>query len=196
MDGANVRDVDVTSLRREVGLVPDEAFLFSASIRENIAYARPDAPDAEVEAAARRAGIHDFVAGLPEGYGTQVGERGLTLSGGQRQRVAIARALLKDPRILILDDATSSVDATTEAEIKAALRELMLGRTTFIVAHRLSTISLAEDIVVLEEGRILARGDHEELLESSELYRAIVEKGMPDQVFLTEKPREPEVAGL
>ena len=196
IDGANVREIDLVSLRREIGLVPDEAFLFSASIRENIEYARPDAPDAEVEAAARRAGIHDFVAGLPEGYGTQVGERGLTLSGGQRQRVAIARALLKDPRILILDDATSSVDATTEAEIKAALRELMLGRTTFIIGHRLSTIALADEIVVLEEGRIAARGTHDELLEASDLYREIAEKGMPDQVFLTRKPVEREVAGL
>ena len=196
IDGANVRDVDVTSLRREVGLVPDEAFLFSASIRENIAYARPDAPEAEVEDAARRAGIHDFISGLPEGYATPVGERGLTLSGGQRQRVAIARALVKDPRILILDDATSSVDASTEAEIKAALRELMRGRTTFIIGHRLSTIALADEIVVLEDGRIAAQGTHDELLEASDLYREIAEKGMPDQVFLTRKPLEPEVAGL
>ena len=176
--------------------MPDEAFLFSASIRENIAYARPDAPEAEVEAAARRAGIHEFIAGLPEGYATPVGERGLTLSGGQRQRVAIARALVKDPRILILDDATSSVDASTEAEIKAALRELMRGRTTFIIGHRLSTIALADEIVVLEDGRIAAQGTHDELLEASDLYREIAEKGMPDQVFLTRKPLEPEVAGL
>ncbi|MBV9213540.1 MAG: ABC transporter ATP-binding protein [Actinobacteria bacterium] len=196
IDGADLRTIDVTSLRREVGLVPDEAFLFSASIRENIAYARPDAPDEAVAAAATRAGIHDFVAGLPEGYATQVGERGLTLSGGQRQRVAIARALLKDPRVLILDDATSSVDASTEAEIKSALRELMRGRTTFIIGHRLSTIALADEIVVLEEGRIAARGTHEELIEASDLYREIAEKGMPDRVFLTRKPLEPEVAGL
>jgi ABC-type multidrug transport system fused ATPase/permease subunit len=196
IDGADVAEVDLGSLRREVGLVPDEAFLFSASIRENIAYARPDAPDADIEAAARRAGIHDFIAGLPDGYWTQVGERGLTLSGGQRQRVAIARALLKDPRILILDDATSSVDASTEAEIKSALRELMLGRTTFIIGHRLSTIALADEIVVLEDGRIAARGTHDELLEESDLYREIAEKGMPDQVFLTRKPLEREVAGL
>src|SRR5205085_7711113 len=114
-------------------------------IRENIAYARPDASDEEVVAAATRAGIHDFITGLPDGYETMVGERGLTLSGGQRQRVAIARALIKDPRVLILDDATSSVDATTEAEIKAALRELMLGRTTFVIGHRLSTIALADE---------------------------------------------------
>jgi ATP-binding cassette subfamily B protein len=176
--------------------VSDEPFLFSASIRENIAYARQDATDEEVEEAARRAGIHDFVAGLPDGYETRVGERGLTLSGGQRQRVAIARAIIKDPRILILDDATSSVDATTEAEIKRALRELMRDRTTFVIAHRLSTIALADEIVVLEEGAIVARGTHDELIERSELYREIAERGLPDRVFLTRKPAEQEMAGL
>src|SRR5439155_12917928 len=141
-------------------------------------------------------GIHDFIAGLPDGYATQVGERGLTLSGGQRQRVAIARALVKDPRILILDDATSSVDASTEAEIKAALRELMRGRTTFIIGHRLSTIALADEIVVLEGGRIAAQGTHDELLEASDLYREIAEKGAPDRRFLTRETREREAAGL
>ncbi len=165
-------------------------------MHDNIAYARPDASREEVETAARRARAHDFIVGLPEGYDTRVGERGLTLSGGQRQRVAIARALLANPRILILDDATSSVDASTEREIKAALREVMAGRTTFVIGHRLSTISLADDIVVLEEGRIVARGDHDALLEQSELYREIVEKGTPERVFLTRKPREREVAGL
>src|SRR5207302_7820674 len=177
IDGADLREVDVTSLREEVGLVSDDPFLFSDTIRENIAYARPDASDEEVIAAATRAGIHDFIDGLPEGYATLVGERGLTLSGGQRQRVAIARALIKDPRILVLDDATSSVDATTEAEIKRALRELMRGRTAFVIGHRLSTVALADEIVVLEEGRIAARGSHEELRESSPLYREIAEKG-------------------
>ena len=196
IDGADLRTVDLGSLRREVGLVADESFLSSATIRENIAYARPDASDAEVEQAATRAGIHDFVAGLPDGYDTVVGERGLTLSGGQRQRVSIARTLIKDPRVLILDDATSSVDATTEAEIKAAMRELMRDRTTFVIGHRLSTIALADEIVVLEDGRVAARGTHEELLEQTELYREIAEKGLPDQVFLTRKPAEREVAGL
>ena len=147
-------------------------------------------------AAAKRAQANDFITALPEGYDTIIGERGLTLSGGQRQRLAIARALLADPRILILDDATSSVDATTEHEIKQALREVMEGGTTFIIAHRLSTISLADEIVVLERGRVAARGTHDELLEASPLYRTIVERGLPDQVFLTEKPREAEVAGL
>jgi ATP-binding cassette subfamily B protein len=196
IDGADLRSVDVTALREEVGLVSDDPFLFSDTVRENIAYARPDATDEEVEGAARRAGIHDFIAGLPDGYETLVGERGMTLSGGQRQRVAIARALIKDPRVLILDDATSSVDATTEAEIKRALRELMRDRTTFVIGHRLSTVALADEVVVLEEGRIAARGTHDELLEESPLYREIAEKGMPDQVFLTRKPVEREVAGL
>jgi ATP-binding cassette subfamily B protein len=196
VDGADLRDVDLESLRSEVGLVSDDPFLFSATIRENIAYARPDATDEEVEQAARRAGIQDFVAGLPDGYDTRVGERGMTLSGGQRQRVAIARAIIKDPRILILDDATSSVDATTEAQIKSALRELMRDRTTFVIAHRLSTIALADEIVVLEDGRVAARGTHEELVESSPLYAEIAERGLPDRVFLTRKPVEQELAGL
>jgi ATP-binding cassette subfamily B protein len=198
VDGADLRDVDLESLRSEVGLVSDDPFLFSATIRENIAYARPDATDDEVEQAARRAGIHDFVAGLPDAYSTRVGERGMTLSGGQRQRVAIARAIIKDPRILILDDATSSVDATTEAAIKSALRELMRDRTTFVIAHRLSTIALADEIVVLEDGAIAARGTHDELVESSPLYAEIAERGLPDRVFLTRKPVEPEqeLAGL
>jgi ABC-type multidrug transport system fused ATPase/permease subunit len=196
VDGADVRDVQVASLRAQVAVVDDAPFLFSASVRENIAYARADATDEEIEAAARRAQAHDFITRLPDGYDTRVGERGLTLSGGQRQRVAIARAFLADPRILILDDATSSVDASTEQEIKEALREVMAGRTTFVIAHRLSTIALAQEIVVLEHGRIVAHGSHDELLQHSGLYREIVEKGLPDQVFLTRKPREREVAGL
>jgi ABC-type multidrug transport system fused ATPase/permease subunit len=196
VDGADVRDVDVADLRQAIAVVDDNPFLFSASIAENIAYARADATPEEIERAARRAQAHEFIARLPEGYDTRVGERGLTLSGGQRQRVAIARAFLADPRILILDDATSSVDASTEQEIKGALREVMAGRTTFVIAHRLSTISLADEIAVLEDGALLAHGTHDELLEASDLYREIVEKGLPDQVFLTRKPRERKVAGL
>jgi ABC-type multidrug transport system fused ATPase/permease subunit len=165
-------------------------------VRDNIAYARPDATLEEVEEAARRAQAHGFIKQLPEGYDTRIGERGLTLSGGQRQRVAIARAFLADPRILVLDDATSSVDASTEQEIKTALREVMQGRTTFVIAHRLSTIALADEIVVLENGELIAHGTHDELLDVSDLYREIVEKGLPDQVFLTRKPIEREVAGL
>jgi ATP-binding cassette subfamily B protein len=190
VDGADVREVEVGSLRREVAFVSDDPFLFSASVHDNIAYARPEASDEEVLDAARRAGAEEFITELPDGYDTRIGERGYTLSGGQRQRIAIARALLKDPRILILDDATSSVDATTESRITRALNELTQGRTTFIIAHRLSTIALADEIVVLEDGRIAAQGTHDELLESSDLYREIAEKGLPDQVFLNRKPLE------
>jgi ABC-type multidrug transport system fused ATPase/permease subunit len=196
VDGADVRDIDIASLRAAVAVVNDDPFLFSATVAENIAYARADATPEEIERAARRAQAHDFIERLPDGYDTRVGERGLTLSGGQRQRIAIARAFLADPRILILDDATSSVDASTEQEIKAALREVMAGRTTFVIAHRLSTISLADEIVVLEDGRVIADGTHDELLEESDLYREIVEKGLPDQVFLNRKPAERKVAGL
>jgi ABC-type multidrug transport system fused ATPase/permease subunit len=197
VDGVDVRGVDPRALRREIAVVTDDPFLFSATVHENIAYARRgQATREEVVAAAQRAQAHDFVRALPDGYDTPIGERGLTLSGGQRQRIAIARALLADPRILILDDATSSVDASTEQQIKRALAEVMDGRTTFVIAHRLSTIALADEIAVLEAGRLLDHGTHAELLERSEFYGEIVEKGLPDQVFLTRKPREPEVAGL
>ncbi|MEA2305312.1 MAG: ATP-binding cassette, subfamily bacterial [Solirubrobacteraceae bacterium] len=198
VDGADVRDVDPDALRAEIAVVTDDPFLFSASVAENIAYARggEDVPREEVERAARLAQAHDFIERLPDGYDTRVGERGLTLSGGQRQRIAIARAFLADPRILILDDATSSVDASTEAAIKDALREVMAGRTTIVIAHRLSTIALADEILVLEDGRVAAHGTHDELLEVSDLYHEIVEKGLPDQVFLTQKPLEREVAGF
>jgi ATP-binding cassette, subfamily B, bacterial len=195
IDGADVRDVDLASLRRSIAVVDDDPFLFSATVHENIAYARPEASRADVELAAVRAQAAGFIAELPDGYDTRVGERGLTLSGGQRQRIAIARALLADPRILILDDATSSVDASTEQQIKSALREVMAGRTTFVIAHRLSTIALADDIVVLEGGRVAARGTHDELFTRSPLYAEIAARGLPDQVFLTRKPRE-QVAGL
>jgi ABC-type multidrug transport system fused ATPase/permease subunit len=196
LDGVDVRKIQLRSLRRAVAVVSDDPFLFSASVAENIAYARPEATMAEVERAARRAQAHEFITRLPDGFQTRVGERGLTLSGGQRQRLAIARALLADPRVLILDDATSSVDSSTERLIKLALDEAMAGRTTFIIAHRLSTIALADEIAVLDHGRIVAHGDHAHLLEQSELYREIVEKGMPDQVFLTRAPLERQVSGL
>jgi ABC-type multidrug transport system fused ATPase/permease subunit len=195
VDGTDVRDVDVVALRREIAVVDDDPFLFSDTVAGNIAYARPDASREEIERAAERAQAAGFIAELPDGYETRVGERGLTLSGGQRQRIAIARALLADPRILVLDDATSSVDATTEREIKAALREAMEGRTTFVIAHRLSTIALADDIVVLEKGAVIARGSHDELLTESSLYAEIATKGLPDQVFLNRVPEE-KVAGL
>jgi ABC-type multidrug transport system fused ATPase/permease subunit len=190
IDGADVRDVELGSLRHAISVVDDDPFLFSATVHENIAYGRPDATREEVEAAAERAQAAGFIAELPHGYDTRIGERGLTLSGGQRQRIAIARALLSDPRILILDDATSSVDASTEQAIKTALTEVMAGRTTFVIAHRLSTIALADDIIVLEDGRIAARGTHAELIGRSPLYAEIAEKGLPDQVFLTRKPIE------
>jgi ABC-type multidrug transport system fused ATPase/permease subunit len=196
LDGADVRDVDLASLRQAVAVVSDDPFLFSATVAENIAYGRPSASLEEIEAAARRAQAFEFIERLPQGFQTRIGERGLSLSGGQRQRIAIARALLADPRVLILDDATSSVDASTEQSIKLALDEAMAGRTTFVIAHRLSTISLADEIVVLDHGRVVAHGDHEHLLQASPLYREIVEKGLPDQVFMTRKPLEREVSGL
>ncbi len=197
IDGADARSLDPAELRSEIALVSDDAFLFSASVYDNIGYAKPDATEEEVRDAAVRAGAHLFISALPEGYDTLVGERGLTLSGGQRQRIAIARALVRDARILILDDATSSVDATTEAEIKRALRELMEGRTTFVIGHRLSTIALADEIVVLEEGRVAAHGTHDELIETSSAYRDLVESGLPERAILqAEEEPEREAARL
>jgi ABC-type multidrug transport system fused ATPase/permease subunit len=196
LDGVDVREVNVRSLRQAIAVVSDDPFLFSATVAENIAYARAGAPREEIELAARRAQAHEFVERLPKGYDTRVGERGLMLSGGQRQRLAIARALLADPRVLILDDATSSVDASTEQSIKLALAEAMAGRTTFVIAHRLSTIALADEIAVLDHGRITAHGSHHELLETSELYREIVEKGLPESVFMTKETCEREVSSL
>ena len=182
VDGVDIRHLVRRSLRREIGVIAQDPFLFSASIRDNIALGMPDAPHEAVEAAAQAAQAHEFILELPHGYETVVGERGITLSGGQRQRIAIARALLIDPRILILDDATASVDATTEAKIRAGLREVMRGRTTIIIAHRLSTIALADEVVVLDEGRIAARGTQAELLETSSVFREIHDHGLLQQV--------------
>jgi ABC-type multidrug transport system fused ATPase/permease subunit len=183
LDGVDVRDLTLRSLRRAIGVVTQDPFLFSASVRENIAFGRADATDEEVEHAAQLAQAHEFIEQLPERYDTVIGERGITLSGGQRQRVAIARALVVDPRLLIFDDATASVDATTESRIKLGLREAMKGRTTIIIAHRLSTISLADEIVVLDSGRIAARGTHEQLVATSPVYNDIYEHGLLEKEF-------------
>ena len=183
IDGADVRDVKLQSLRREIGIVSQDPFLFSATVGENISFGRPDATDGDIARAARLAQAHEFIERLPNGYETVIGERGITLSGGQRQRLAIARALVMEPRILILDDATASVDATTEAKIRLGLREAMKGRTTIIIAHRLSTISLADELVVLDAGRIVGRGTDEELLQTNAVYRDIHEHGLLEREF-------------
>jgi ATP-binding cassette subfamily B protein len=182
IDGVDVRDVTRRSLRRAVGVISQDPFLFSASVRDNIAFGVPDVPQEIVEAAARSAQAHAFIEELPHGYDTVIGERGITLSGGQRQRLAIARALVIDPRILILDDATASVDATTEALIRAGLAEATKGRTTLVIAHRLSTIALADTVVVLERGRIAAQGTRADLLERSPIYREIHEYGLLQEI--------------
>jgi ATP-binding cassette, subfamily B, bacterial len=183
VDGADVRDVKLVSLRRAIGIVAQDPFLFSASVFENIAFGAPEATREDVERAARLAQAHEFIVALPDGYETVIGERGITLSGGQRQRLAIARALVMNPRILILDDATASVDATTEAKIRLGLREAMKGRTTIIIAHRLSTISLADELVVLDGGRIVGRGTDEELLRTNLVFREIYEHGLLEREF-------------
>ena len=188
VDGADVRDVALDDIRRTVGMVTQDPFLFSDTVRANICFGRPEATDAEVERAARMAQADTFIRTLPEGYDTVVGERGFTLSGGQRQRVAIARAILVDPRILVLDEATASVDASTEREISRALANVMEGRTTIIIAHRLSTISLADEIVLIDDGRVAARGEHEALYAESPLYREIHDQGLarPDELVARE----------
>jgi ATP-binding cassette subfamily B protein len=181
VDGVDLRRVQLRSLRNQIGMVLQAPFLFNATIRENIAYGRPDAPLGEVEAAARAAAAEKFILGFPAGYDTVVGERGVTLSGGQKQRIAIARAILRDPRILILDDSTSSVDTETEHLIQEALAVLMQGRTTFVIAQRLLTLKRADQILVLEKGRIVQRGTHAELLAQPGLYREIYELQLKDQ---------------
>lgn len=181
IDGNDIREVDLVSLRMQIGIVLQTSLLFSTSIRENIAFGRPQASDEEIYEAAKAAQAHEFILSTPAGYDTIVGERGITLSGGQRQRVAIARALLMDPRILILDDSTSSVDTSTEHLIQKALTQLMEGRTTFVIAHRLSTVKRADLILVMEDGQVLERGTHLELLAQDGLYREIYNLQLRDQ---------------
>jgi ATP-binding cassette subfamily B protein len=182
VDSHDVRDVTLASLRQNVGVVLDEPFLFSVSVRDNIAYGVPDAPFDAIESAARAAVAHDFITDLPEGYDTVIGERGYTLSGGQRQRIAIARTLLVNPPILILDDATSAIDVHVESTIYAALRSLMSSRTTLVIAHRISTIALARRVILLENGRVVADGTHEQLLATSDLYAEILAQTMTEEI--------------
>jgi ATP-binding cassette subfamily B protein len=173
IDGLDLRDITLDSLRSQIGIVLQETTLFSGSIRDNIAFGKPDATLEEIQAAAKAAAAHDFIMSFPEGYDTHVGERGTTLSGGQKQRVAIARALLLNPRILILDDSTSSVDLTTEAQIQTALDTLMKGRTSFVIAQRISTVINADKILVLEKGEVVAQGKHADLMENEPIYAEI-----------------------
>jgi len=190
VDGHDVRDLNLNSLRRQIGLVMQETTLFSGTIRENVAFGKADATDDDVDWATRMARADEFIKRLPQGYDTMVGERGVSLSGGQKQRVAIARALLMDPKILILDEFTSAVDATTERLIRAALEHLMQGRTTFVIAHRLSTVRVADLILVLKNGRLVDSGTHEELLETSSVYRDIHASQLaePDEVPALHSP--------
>ncbi len=193
IDGIDIRDATLASLRQAIGTVQQDVFLFSATFRDNIAYGAVGATQEEIEAAARAAHIHDFIAALPDGYDTWVGERGITLSGGQKQRIAIARTLLRDPRILILDDSTSSVDTETEYLIQQTLAQLMKGRTTFVIAQRLRTVKMADQILVLRDGEIVERGSHQQLLRRGGLYRQIYDLELRDQEEALE--RAPVAAG-
>jgi ATP-binding cassette subfamily B protein len=191
IDGHDVRDLTVSSLRRSIGIVQQDVFLFIGTIRDNIAFGRPDATQEEIIAAAKAARIHDFIQSLPVGYDEWVGERGVTLSGGQKQRIAIARTLLLDPQVLILDDSTASVDMQTEFLIQQALSELMTGRTTFVIAQRLRTIMRADEILVLDEGRVVQRGRHEQLISETGLYRRIYDLELKDQEEALSRGSEP-----
>jgi ATP-binding cassette, subfamily B, multidrug efflux pump len=196
VDGVDVREMDLVSLRRQIGIVLQTSLLFSDTIKGNIAYGRPDASMDEIIAAAEAAQAHEFINGFTNGYETVVGERGVTLSGGQRQRVAIARALLMNPRILILDDSTSSVDTQTEKLLQAALDRLMEGRTTFVIAHRLSTVRRADMILVMDRGQIVERGRHDELLAGGGLYKEIHDLQLVDHAKFAEESEALSLAGL
>jgi ATP-binding cassette subfamily B protein len=195
VDGHDLRDVTIESLRSQIGIVLQEATLFTGTVRDNIAFGKPEATMEEIVAAAKAAEAHEFIVGFPDGYDTEVGERGVTLSGGQKQRIAIARALLLDPRILILDDSTSSVDFATEERIQQALDELMKGRTSFVIAQRISTVLNADQILVLDKGRVVARGTHEELMESSPIYAEIYYSQLyGEKELMADKSRRTEFA--
>jgi ATP-binding cassette, subfamily B, multidrug efflux pump len=196
IDGVDLRDVTLDSLRSQIGIVLQETTLFTGTIRENIAYGRPDATMDEVVAAAKAAEAHDFIMETANGYDTEVGERGMTLSGGQKQRIAIARALLLDPRILILDDSTSSVDVETEYRIQQALDRLMVGRTSFVIAQRISTVRDADEILVLDRGRVAARGTHEELLRDSSIYAEIYSSQLVSECELMPELCEEDLESL
>jgi len=175
LDGVDVRDLPLGDLRARVGIALQEAVLFSGTVRDNIRYGRPDATEEAVITAAKAAQTHDFITAFPDGYDTWIGQRGVNLSGGQKQRIAIARALLVQPKVLILDDSTSAVDVETEARIQAALEQLMAGRTSFVIAQRISTVLTADKIIVLDRGQVVAEGTHAELITSSPIYREIYE---------------------
>jgi ATP-binding cassette subfamily B protein len=196
IDGVDVREVTLDSLRSQIGMVLQETTLFSGTIRENIAYGRPDATEEEIIAAAQAAEAHDFVVEFADGYETQVGERGVTLSGGQKQRIAIARALLLDPRILILDDSTSSVDVETEYRIQQALDKLMVGRTSFVIAQRISTVRDADAILVLDGGRVAAVGTHKDLMRNSAIYAEIYSSQLQSDLDLMPELTEEELKAL
>jgi ATP-binding cassette subfamily B multidrug efflux pump len=195
VDGVDVRDVTLKSLREPIAAVLQAPFLFNDTIADNIAYGKPDATREEIVEAAKIASAHDFIMSFPDGYDTMVGERGVTLSGGQKQRVAIARAVICDPRILILDDSTSSVDTETEHLIQEALAKIMRNRTTFVIAQRLLTLKQADQILVLDEGQVVERGKHDELLEANGLYRQIYDLQLRDQEEFVEAQKRLEPVG-